>query len=98
MLEGLALTLLAEACVGRGRIEAGRDYARRALDSHRETRHRLGEARTLVVLGDVQLEIEGSEAALARWRAARKLFSSIGSAVPEDLVARMSKAEPAGSC
>ncbi|MEV1174066.1 tetratricopeptide repeat protein [Nonomuraea sp. NPDC049784] len=49
-LEGQALTLLARLHVRGGSPGAGRDYARMALEVHREFGHRLDEAAALAVL------------------------------------------------
>ena len=49
--EGQALTVLAEVSFRLGSSDAAREYAGQALACHRETGHRLGEARTLAILG-----------------------------------------------
>lgn len=51
MLEGLALTALAGLHARAGKADEAETHARRALHIHRRIGHRMGQARTLTVLG-----------------------------------------------
>lgn len=53
-------------------------HAQEALDIHRRTGHRLGQARTLVVLGRALQSTHGPAAATACWQEALALFIGIG--------------------
>lgn len=76
LLEGLAHTALAEIALAAGdSLEAVRQ-ARLALEIHRDTGHRLGEARTLRTLGEAA---SGADADAYRKQSVR-LFHEIGSA------------------
>jgi DNA-binding SARP family transcriptional activator len=87
LLEGLALTVLAthrlDPAGKRGAGVAG-DAARaieigeEALAIHLETGHRLGEARTLAVLGDARRRAGQPEVARAHQQRARELFAELG--------------------
>jgi tetratricopeptide (TPR) repeat protein len=87
LLEGLALTVLAthrlDPAGERGAGVAG-DAARaieigeQALAIHLETGHRLGEARTLAVLGDARRLAGQPEVARAHQQRARELFAELG--------------------
>lgn len=81
VLEGQALTELAAALQTAGRTPRAAEVAARALESHRTTGHRLGEARTLVVLGDCTSESD-PPAAREHWERARALLTESG-AEPE---------------
>jgi hypothetical protein len=50
-----------------------------ALALHRQTGHRLGQARTLLVVGHALRRTGDTDAALSRWREALALFTDIGS-------------------
>lgn len=54
-------------------------HAELALGLHRRTGHRLGQARTLRLLGLVLRDTDGAEAAVGCWRQALDLFTDIGS-------------------
>ncbi|MBG0819644.1 tetratricopeptide repeat protein [Planomonospora sp. ID91781] len=76
LMEGLARTALADIALAAGdRPEAVRQ-ARTALEIHRQTGHRLGEARVLRTLGEAA---SGADAGSYRNRSVR-LFHEIGSA------------------
>jgi tetratricopeptide (TPR) repeat protein len=75
LLEGLALTSLADIALAAGDHAEAARHARAALDIHRETGHRLGEAQTLRTLGEAS---DGT--ADAYRRQSMELFDEIGSA------------------
>jgi DNA-binding SARP family transcriptional activator len=75
-LEGWALTVLARIHLGLGAPAAAEEYARRALTLHRGTGYRIGEARTLVVLGDATQPHDSH----GHWRAGLALLTEIGMA------------------
>ncbi|MET8764184.1 BTAD domain-containing putative transcriptional regulator [Lentzea sp. NPDC004782] len=77
-----ALTVLLEIHLHTGDHERAAAYGHHALALHRTTGHRLGEARTALLLGHV-LE---PAAARAAWRRAAALFADVG--VPEAAEAR----------
>jgi hypothetical protein len=52
MLEGQAMTALAAIDLDRGRPARAIQHAEQAIRTHRETGHRLGEARARAVLDD----------------------------------------------
>lgn len=74
VVEGRALTALAEIHLDRGDRHTAARYAENALANHRETGHRLGEARTLALLGDV---LDDAETAQRHRAEARKLLGEI---------------------
>jgi hypothetical protein len=59
-------------------VDQAAEHARRALGLHRDTGYRLGEARTLMVLGHVRRQADGEEAAIPCWRQALAIFAEIG--------------------
>ena len=61
------------------------NYARRALEIHRDTGHRLGEAQTLLALGQVLNDTGQTDTALANWRMALAIFTAIGTPEVEDV-------------
>jgi DNA-binding SARP family transcriptional activator/tetratricopeptide (TPR) repeat protein len=77
-----ALTVLLQIHLHTGDHERAAAYGHHALALHRTTGHRLGEARTALLLGHV-LEPAAAQAA---WRRAATLFTDIG--VPEAAEAR----------
>jgi DNA-binding SARP family transcriptional activator len=79
ILEGLALTALAQISIARAAPSEAVIQANQALQLHRTTGHRLGEARALRVLGDALNEEEEAGAAVPYWREAHSLFAAIGS-------------------
>jgi DNA-binding SARP family transcriptional activator len=85
VLEGQALTLLAEIQLRDGLPDEADRLAGQALDSHRGTGHRLGEARTLVVRGRIRHTTGEAPAAYQCWLAARDLFDDVGAPPPADL-------------
>jgi len=92
LLEGNASTALAEIELILGQRDHAAERAGQALAIHRETGHRLGEARTLRLLGEALLPTKDADAALPHWRAALAIFDDAG-ASPEagalrDLLAR----------
>ncbi|MFD9412614.1 ATP-binding protein [Streptomyces sp. NPDC059989] len=86
VLEGQALTELAGALQAAGRTDRASEVAGRALEAHRSTGHRLGAARTLVVLGDCAAEADPG-LARERWEQAWALLTE-ASAAPEAAVLR----------
>jgi hypothetical protein len=76
LLEGQALTILADVSLGQGDAGQAGDHARQALALHRKTGHRLGEARTL--LGLAQRHTGDAGAALPVLQQALGLFTGIG--------------------
>ena len=74
ILEGLARSALADIALAAGDPTEAEWQARLALEIHRETGHRLGEARTLRTLADAD---SGADAAAYREQSAR-LFQEIG--------------------
>ncbi|MET7338231.1 BTAD domain-containing putative transcriptional regulator [Nonomuraea sp. NPDC005650] len=79
MLEGLALTALAETSTARAAPFEAETQADQALERHRATGHRLGEARALRVRGDALYKEGRADAAVSYWREALTLFSAVGS-------------------
>ena len=83
VLEGQALTALAETELAGPDADGtgARDLAEEALAVHRETGHRLGLARTFVILGRAVLREGGPDAAARAadaWRSALDLFTRLG--------------------
>jgi DNA-binding SARP family transcriptional activator/tetratricopeptide (TPR) repeat protein/DNA-binding XRE family transcriptional regulator len=78
VLEGQAHTVLAAAHHRLGDHEQALAHAELALASHRRSGHRLGQARTLRVLGDVLADHDGVQTAAACWRKAVQLLTEIG--------------------
>jgi DNA-binding SARP family transcriptional activator len=78
VLEGHALTTLADVYLNLDHPERAADYAEQALAIHRETGHRLGQARTLRILGYALYHTGGIGAARSPWREALALFTSVG--------------------
>jgi tetratricopeptide (TPR) repeat protein/transcriptional regulator with XRE-family HTH domain len=78
VLQGQALTALAEVCLAEGDIDQAAEHADEALDIQQSTGHRLGQARTLLALGQALHHSQRTEAALACWKQAHKLFATIG--------------------
>jgi DNA-binding SARP family transcriptional activator/Tfp pilus assembly protein PilF len=88
LLEGQALTTVAAVDHDLGNHRRAADQARRALTVHRETSHRLGAARTHVLLGRSLGHLDDGDAARGHWRQALTLFTDVGT--PEaDLVHRL---------
>jgi tetratricopeptide (TPR) repeat protein len=81
MLVGRAGTVLAAIHLAGNRVDRCVAAAREALAIHRETGHRLGEARTLVILGDALLRADGRDAAMSAWQRSYAIFETAG--VPE---------------
>jgi len=82
ILEGHARSALAEIQLACGRPDQAVEHAREALAVHRKTGHRLGEARTLRILGQANRRTEGTDAALPHWHAALAILADAG-ATPE---------------
>ncbi|WP_433271898.1 BTAD domain-containing putative transcriptional regulator [Actinosynnema sp. CS-041913] len=68
VVEGKALTALARAELAKGNTAEAVAHAREALETHRTTGHRPGEAHTLLLLGHVEPDP-------AHWRTALDLFT-----------------------
>ncbi|GIG57569.1 SARP family transcriptional regulator [Longispora fulva] len=71
LLEAQALDLLAQVNVAGGRVDRALDLSQRALDGHRRTGHRPGEATSLIVLGHVTGDPD-------LWAAARRVLDETG--------------------
>jgi tetratricopeptide (TPR) repeat protein len=78
VLEGQARTVMAATRLAQGQHDEAARHARSALAVHRRTGHRLGEARTLVILGNALREATGAAVARRCWREALELFSESG--------------------
>jgi tetratricopeptide (TPR) repeat protein len=78
VLEGHARTLLAATLHTAGEHGAAYRQASAALDVHRVTGARPGEARTLLLLGSVVQTTDGVHAALPHWRRAHQLYAEMG--------------------
>ncbi|TMR25610.1 tetratricopeptide repeat protein [Nonomuraea turkmeniaca] len=85
ILEGLALNLLAEVHAVQAQSGIAADLAGRALDCHRMTGHRLGQARAHVVLARALHDLNEMTADTHR-QAAIRLYTQIGAPVPEELL------------
>ena len=85
VLAGRALTCLAGGLLGHGDLGAAEESARKALANHLRTGHRLGQARTLAVLGQIADAAGRPEEAHRLRREAQALLAAIGAAVPADL-------------
>jgi tetratricopeptide (TPR) repeat protein/DNA-binding SARP family transcriptional activator len=79
MLEGQALNRQAAIHLGQGRLDPAVDGAEQALRIQRETGHRLGQARSHLVLGNA-LRHDDDGRAEDHLRQARDLFAAIGTA------------------
>jgi len=77
--EGLALTMLAQVHLAQGELDEASRRAEQAVAVHRETGHRLGEARALVLLGRAVGEGAGCEAAARSWQRAYAILTDLGS-------------------
>jgi tetratricopeptide (TPR) repeat protein len=80
VLEGRAVAALADALACAGRLPEAAAHAQTALELHRRSGHRLGEAYTLALLGRLR---EGEDGARLRQRA-RNLYVEIGVPVPPE--------------
>ena len=89
--EGQARTVLAAVHLDASRVSEAVTEAERALAGHTETGHRLGAARTHVVLGRA-LDRDGrAVAARAHWRTALALFADVGSPEVAEVRALLSR-------
>jgi len=75
LLEGKGHTILAAVWLAEGRTDAALRDARQALDLHRATGYRLGEAGTLLVLGYVLDHDGDADAAVAHWQDALAILT-----------------------
>jgi len=78
ILQGQAQTALAAAQIELGDAEQAIAHARQALEIQRQTGHRLGEARALVVLGHALYRTGDAAAARPYWQEALALLTDIG--------------------
>jgi len=93
-LEGLTGTALASVALAEGDPRAAIDQAHQALAVHQETGHRLGQARTHVVLGHAyRLRYRGPDAE-RHWQAAIALFDTAGGAEAEPVRLLLQEASP----
>jgi hypothetical protein len=79
------LTCLAGILLDQGRVAQAVTIAQQALANHRETGHRLGEARTLAVLGRIADAKGEPEDSRRHRRAALAIFDDVGSPPPDDV-------------
>src|SRR5439155_26827174 len=79
-----AHTVLAGVYLAQCRPHLAIDEARAALELHRHTGYRLGEARTLVLLGKAVAPDDRS-AAVGHWRRALGVFTDIGTSEAEQV-------------
>lgn len=79
LLEGQAHFVLAPAFLELGRQDEALGHAKQALDLYRQTRHRLGVARTLHVLGTALRDAGDPQAAARCWQEALELLTGTGS-------------------
>jgi DNA-binding SARP family transcriptional activator len=77
VLDGLARTVLAAVRLTQSRFDEALDLAETALIGHRDTGHRLGEARALLVLERLAARTGRAELARMHGHAARALFAEI---------------------
>jgi len=75
---GCAMTLAALIDLGLGDVGRAAEEAERALAIHRETGHRLGEVRTLWILGDVAQYRNDAATAGESWHAASEMLAALG--------------------
>jgi tetratricopeptide (TPR) repeat protein len=78
VLRGQVLTEIASIHRARGDQQSASAWAEQALEVHRSTGHRVGEARALRVLGDSRFILEGADSAQSTWRQALHLFEECG--------------------
>jgi DNA-binding SARP family transcriptional activator/tetratricopeptide (TPR) repeat protein len=90
IVAGQALTTLLEVHLAAGDPAAAVDNGRRALDLHRGTGHRHGEARTALLLGHA-LRATDHVAATRSCRDARDLFAALGAPEAADAEALLHK-------
>jgi tetratricopeptide (TPR) repeat protein/DNA-binding XRE family transcriptional regulator len=95
ILEGQAHTALACAHHALGHHHQARAHAEQALELHRQTGHRLGQARTLYLLGLVLRDTGGAQAAVTCWQQALALFTDIGSPEADSLRGLLPTRDPA---
>ena len=86
VLEGQALTAVAAVHLDQGELDLAIRRARHAATLHHEAGHRLGEARTLLVLGHALRQGGDTESAHSCLQRARALFQDVGS--PESELAQ----------
>ncbi|MFI7072604.1 ATP-binding protein [Micromonospora sediminicola] len=86
LLTARAHGLVAAACLGLQELAACVEHSRRALSAQRRTGQRLGQARTLLVLGHAHCQLGDTDAARSYRRQAHSMFQQIGVA-PSDLPA-----------
>jgi tetratricopeptide (TPR) repeat protein len=94
---GQALTLLAHLHVSAGHPRRGAELADQALEIHRRTGHRLGEARTLRTLGDAHHQNGRLTSAMSFWQHGLALLTTIGSPEADDLRALLQDTDSANS-
>ncbi|GGK66411.1 SARP family transcriptional regulator [Sphaerisporangium melleum] len=82
VLEGQALTALARAQHGLGRLAEAAAHGRRALDVHRRTGHRIGEARTLALLALIARDGGDSSTGRRLERLSADLYAAAGASPP----------------
>ncbi|SNS94462.1 DNA-binding transcriptional activator of the SARP family [Asanoa hainanensis] len=85
---GNAHLLLGSIHLRNGDIDGAVDSGQRALTLHRQTGHRLGEARSLRLLGDIARANGLGTIAREQWHAALALLSELGSGEIADVLKR----------
>jgi hypothetical protein len=93
ILEGQAMTEVAAVRLAEGQRGQATGDAREALRIHRETGHRLGEARAHLVLGQALSGID--TAGVSHRERARDLFAQIGAAEADHVAALLESGAPA---
>lgn len=78
LLEGQALTVLAAAHLADGKAGRALSCGVRAYGIHREVGHRLGQARTDLLLGHARRELGDQALARRHWRRAERVLSALG--------------------
>jgi tetratricopeptide (TPR) repeat protein len=95
---GRVRTALAEVRLRSGDHSGAVADAKAAVAAHRQTGHRLGEARALRVLGDAVELLNGEEAARPHRVLASEIFAELGAAGPQPLLPlRQPSAQPHSS-
>jgi tetratricopeptide (TPR) repeat protein len=94
--ESLVFIDIAQIHRGGGQSGLALEAASRAVALSQEVGHRPGEAEALAVTGDVQEDIGQSVQARRSWRAAAEIFSELGDARADELLARARRARSSG--
>jgi DNA-binding SARP family transcriptional activator len=98
LIEGRALTVLAQVLLADGATHRAADLAAEALAIHRETGHRLGQARSHLVLGCARSRNGDRNAAREQWRRAHAILTEIGTPEADEVAALAKRPTPALKC